>query len=98
MFSSPRTRPLAALVSAAALATFILPASAHATSETTMRLKMKKRDGQTFYCSDRWLATGTLIPQRTCLTRDDWEKQGVKFPGAAEASAAKSKKADQTES
>ncbi len=43
-----------------------------------IKAKIVQKNGQTYYCVTE-KATGMLAPERTCLTKADWEARGAKI-------------------
>lgn len=90
MFKTPAIRTVAAAMTLLSLASVATPSfAAPGKDEEAMRVKIEKRDGETFYCFDRSF-TGSHIPNQTCRTRDGWAERGVtiKTPEAPEQRSA----------
>lgn len=92
MFNAPRTSFFAAIAAAAALSLVAAPAmAASKDNQPKLRLKVEKRkNGETVYCTSRMI-TGSIMPQKTCLTKEGWQEQGVQVTpeGTADAGSQK---------
>jgi len=63
-----------AIIAAVAFA-FTAPAVAAPVQGSTMKAKIIHKNGETLYCVKE-TTTGSRVPNRTCLTKQEWELRG----------------------
>jgi len=78
MFKAPLIA-LAATSAAATLGFAAGPATAN-TEGSKMVMTVEQRNGETVYCLRDDNRTGSRLPVKTCQSRAEWAKEGIKFP------------------
>jgi len=71
----PKIATLIAVATAATAIAFTAPAMAAPVQGSTMKAKIIQRNGETLYCVKETV-TGSRVPNRTCLTKQEWELRG----------------------
>ena len=64
-----------AIIAAAVLA-FAVPATAAPAQGAKMQAKIIQKNGETLYCVKQ-TTTGSRLPQKTCLTKEQWQERGA---------------------
>jgi len=94
MFKAPLHTAIVAAISAFSIAGLAIPAQASETADKPVVMKKEQRNGTTVYCAKQ-NRTGTRMPQRTCLTKEEWGQRGTAINDEGVAAASKDR-ADQS--
>lgn len=65
----------AMIATATAAFALAVPAVAAPVHGSTMKARIIHKNGETLYCVKE-MTTGSRLPNRTCLTREEWELRG----------------------
>lgn len=66
---------ITAIIAAATAFAFTVPAMAAPVQGSPMKAKIIQKNGETLYCVKE-TTIGSRVPNRTCLTKQEWELRG----------------------
>lgn len=67
---------ITAIIIAATALAFTVPTTAVSAQGVKTQAKVVQKNGKTLYCVQSTI-TGSTLPHRTCLTKQEWEQRGA---------------------